>query len=144
MNEGRLGTESACSACLQDPTSLKAQLQQLGEQQERLQERTAKARAKAQQVPKATELLVSRWTEFLRRASVATARGSQKKLQLCSLSFSTDSIVPDAACSTLLVVQQSPLFLSLLPTTRSQQQAAHMRKQRNAQEAQACRWRAQA
>ena len=60
MTEGRLSTESARSACLQDPASLRAQLQQLGDQQERLQERTAKARAKAQQVPKATELLVSR------------------------------------------------------------------------------------
>ena len=65
MGEGGLSAESACSTCLQDPTSLKAQLQQLGEQQERLQERTAKARAKAQQVPNAAEMLVSRWTQFM-------------------------------------------------------------------------------
>ena len=82
---------------------------------------------------------MSSWTEVWRTASVASARSSQKKLQLCSPSSSTasSSTAPYAACSTCFVGQQRPLLLSLLPTTLSRQQAAHMLKERDAEEASA-------
>ena len=72
-------------AGLQDPASLKAQLQQLGEQQERLQERTGKARAKAQLVPQASELLVRLAEQTFKPAAVPRAELSSIESGLAGL-----------------------------------------------------------